>query len=242
MPPSPRLLLPLVACVLVLTGCSAAGDDGLPEAADGCPQVQVVGVRGQSQSLEKNRGLGTEVEGVVTDLVDRLTEKGVDEIDVAAVRHRSRDASDIDVYDADVDQGRRLLARQLTASVRDCPDARLAVVGFSQGAQIAQETLADRPALARHVDALALIGSPRHDPDAAFTRLDLPGPAATRDGSLGAGPDLGALDSRTVDACLSRDVVCDADGGTDYAVHKHGYEDAAIASQVARAVQRLLLD
>lgn len=241
MPPFPRLLLPLVACVLVLTGCSAAGDDGLPEATDGCPQVQVVGVRGQSQSLDKNRGLGTEVDGVVTDLEERLAEKGVDDIDVDAVRHRSRDASDVDVYEADVDQGRRLLALQLTASVRDCPEARLAVVGFSQGAQIAQETLADRPALARRVDALALIGSPRHDPDAPFIRPDLPGSEATLDGSLGAGPDLGALAGRTVDACLTRDVVCDADGGTDYTVHKTGYEDATITSQVARAVQRLLL-
>lgn len=241
MPPSPRLVSLVVVCVLVLTGCSATGDDVLPEAADGCPQVQVVGIRGQSQSLEKHRGLGTEVDGVVTALERRLADDGVDEVDVQAVEHRSRDASDVDVYDADVAQGRRLLARQLTASVRDCPDARLVVVGFSQGAQIAQETLADDPGLARRVDALGLIGSPRHDPDAPFVRLDLPGSAATLDGSLGAGPDLGALADRTVDACLTRDVVCDADGGTDYTVHKTGYEDAAIAQELASALHRVLI-
>lgn len=191
--------------------------------------------------MEKHRGLGAEVDGVVTVLERRLAGEGVDEVDVQAVEHRSRDASQPAVYDADVAQGRELLARRLDRSIRDCPDARLVVVGFSQGAQIAQETLAERPALAPRVTALALIGSPRHDPDAALTHLDLPGPAATHDGSLGAGPGLGRLDPRTVDACLVRDVVCNADGGTDYTVHKHGYEDAAIAEKLATALQRLVL-
>jgi pimeloyl-ACP methyl ester carboxylesterase len=247
---APRLVPLLVVCALVLAGCGGAQGGGAegrdstasePGRGDRCPEVQVVGVRGQSQSLDRHRGLGTEVDGIVTALERRLDRDGVDRVAVAAVRHRSRDAADLSTYDADVAQGRRLLARLLDREVGRCPGARVVVVGFSQGAQIAQETLADRPGLARGVDALALVGSPRHDPGSRFTHLDLPGPTAMLPGSVGAGPDLGALDARTVDACLARDVVCDADGGADYTVHKHGYEDVAVGGQVADAIDRVLV-
>ncbi len=227
-------------CSASLAGCSAVGDARGAAGGDTCPDVQVVGVRGQSQSLERNRGLGTEVNRVVTDLQQELEDRGVDEVRVEASKHRSRDTSDPDVYDADVAAGRERLDTLLRDRVASCPDARLVVVGFSQGAQIAQETLAAAPRLAEHVDALGLIGNPRHDPDAGFIEVDLPGPTARLEGSLGAGPDLGALTGRTVDACLSQDVVCDADGGTDYTVHKKGYEPAAIARRVADALDRVL--
>jgi pimeloyl-ACP methyl ester carboxylesterase len=233
----------VVASVLILaSGCSAVGDARGAAGDDSCPDVQVVGVRGQSQSLTKNQGLGEEVKGVVTALRADLADRGVDRVTVEAVKHRSRDSAEREVYDADVADGRDKLDALLRTRVEQCPDSRTVVVGFSQGAQIAQETLAATPRLARKVDALGLIGSPRHDPAAGFTEVDLPGPTAGLEGSLGAGPDLGALTERTVDACLSQDVVCDADGGTDYTVHKKGYEPAAIARRVADALDRVLRD
>lgn len=226
----------------VLAGCGR-GDatQALPDAVDGCPQVQVVGVRGQSQSLDANRGLGTEVNGVASALEKRLRDAGVEEIDVDAIRHRSRDAADLSVYEADVDEGRALLQERIEKSAEDCPDARVVVLGFSQGAQIAQETLGGDPDLAQDVSALGVLGSPRHDPDAPVRELDLAGPTASEPGSLGAGPDLGALYDRTVDACLDGDVVCSYDGGEDLTVHKHGYEDPAVASAMADAVAKVVL-
>lgn len=240
MPPVPRPSLSAVACVLALVApvaaCSGAGDARL-DAVDGCADVQVVGIRGQSQSLEDNRGLGREV-----DQVARALERGLgdDDVEVTALQHRSRDTADADVYDADVGAGREELVDVLDSLTGECPDATLVVVGFSQGAQVAQETLAASPRLAARVDALGLVGSPRHDPASGATVVDLPGPPAQREGILGAGPDLGDLTTRTVDACLDRDAVCDADGSTDLTGHKTGYEDRAVGRAVADALLRVL--
>lgn len=240
MPPVPRPSLPAVACVLVLAApvaaCSGVGDARL-DAVDGCADVQVVGIRGQSQSLEDNRGLGREV-----DQVTRALERGLadEDVEVTALQHRSRDTDDADVYDADVEAGREELADVLDTLTGECPDATLVVVGFSQGAQVAQETLAASGRLAARVDALGLVGSPRHDPDSGATAVDLPGPPAQRAGVLGAGPDLGDLTARTVEACLDRDAVCDADGSTDLTGHKTGYEDPAVGRAVARELLRVL--
>lgn len=243
-----RLITGLCLSVTVLAALTACGGDvadptgALPDAVDGCPQVQVVGVRGQSQSLDAHRGLGTEVDGVATALEKALRDAGVEEVDVDAIRHESRNADDLSVYEADVEEGRSLLRDRLEESVEECPDARVVVLGFSQGAQIAQETLGGDDELARHVSALGVLGSPRHDPEAPVRELDLAGPTASEPGSLGAGPDLGALYDRTVDGCLDGDVVCSFDGGEDLAIHKHGYEDADVASTMADALAALVLD
>lgn len=244
-----RLITGSCLCATVLAALVACGPgeatspaDLLPEAVDGCPQVQVIGVRGQSQSLEAHRGLGTEVDGVATALEKTLRADGVDEVDVDAIRHRSRNAAELGTYEEDVDEGRTKLRERLQQSVEDCPDARIVVLGFSQGAQISQETLAGDDDLASHVSALGVLGSPRHDPEAPVHELDLAGPTAAEPGSLGAGPDLGALYDRTVDACLDGDVVCSFDGGEDLTIHKHGYEDADVAAAMADALAPLVLD
>ncbi len=238
-----RVVVLLGLLAVLATGCGrgdAAPDDVVADAVDGCPDVQVVGLRGQAQSLEHHRGLGTEVDAVATALERRLADRGVEHVEVDAVEHRSRDASALGAYADDVADGRARLADDLREVAEDCPEARVVVLGFSQGAQIAQETLASDPGLAAGVDLLGLVGSPRHDPDAPFVRVDLPGPEPGREGVLGAGPDLGPLASRTVSACLTGDVVCDADGGSDYAVHKHGYEPDPVSAAIATALDRAL--
>lgn len=242
MPAACRLPLTILLCGALAAGCAGQepAASGPSAARDDCPQVQVVGLRGQSQSLDHHRGLGTELDGIVTALERHLARDGTQRVSVEAVRHRSRDAAGLALYDADVAQGRRLLTETLQREIRRCPDAQVVVVGFSQGAQIAQETLGEQPRLARHVDAVALVGNPRHDPRSQFIHLHLPGPTATLPGSLGAGPDLGRLDARTVDVCLTGDVVCNADGSADYTVHKHGYEPPTVARQVACALVRTL--
>ncbi|KQY59644.1 hypothetical protein ASD11_08840 [Aeromicrobium sp. Root495] len=245
----PLRLVPLLVAALVLSACGGAGgamprggDDAAK--ADGCPQVEVVGLRGQSQSLDHHRGLGTEVDQVVTRMTELLQDAGVDDVLVEAIRHDSHDASDLGIYEADVRQGERLLTARLKEVSATCPSSRLVVVGFSQGSQIASETLASTPSLAKDVDLLVLIGNPRHDPAAKVTRVDLPGPEPTGHGSLGAGPDLGELARRTVEACVQGDVVCNlpTGGGLDYTAHKHAYEGAKAAQAIAETAVTVLGD
>ncbi len=233
-----RLLAALAVGVLVLSGCGRGealpgGDD--PARSDGCPQVELVGLRGQAQSLHHHRALGTEVDGITRRIADGLARDGVRDVRIEAIRHRSRVTSTLSVFQQDVAQGKRLLARKLTSLERRCPSTRIGVVGFSQGAQIAHETLAAHPRLARHVDTLVLVGSPRRDPDARVTRVDLPGPQPSAPGSLGAGPSLGGLTGRTIEACITGDVVCAFTGTRDYTIHKHAYERPSVADAIARA-------
>lgn len=235
----------VVLAALVLSGCGAsgsasAGDD--PAAADGCPRVEVVGLRGQAQSLRHHRALGTEVDRIVTRATTLLHRQGVDDVRVRAIRHTSHNASDLTIFERDVAQGKRMLRRALSTIASTCPSSKVLVIGFSQGAQIAHETLAASPRLARGVDALVLIGDPRHDPAAPLHTVDLPGATPTGHGSLGAGPSLGALARRTADACILGDVVCSAPGSgpLDYTIHKHGYENRASGSAIARAAVTML--
>lgn len=245
--PAARLVPTLVAA-LVLTACGGSGS-ALPggddtATADGCPQVEVVGLRGQSQSLGHHRGLGTEVDRVVTRMTDLLHDEGVDDVKVEAIRHASHDASDLTTYDRDVAQGKRLLTKRLRAVRATCPSSKVAVVGFSQGSQIAEETLAGSTAVAKDVDLLVLVGNPRHDPAGQVTHVDLPGPEPTGHGSLGAGPALGALAARTVEACVSGDVVCNlpTSGPRDYTTHQHAYEGPAVSQAIAEAAIQVLDD
>ncbi|MEH3034573.1 MAG: cutinase family protein [Aeromicrobium erythreum] len=248
-----RLPLALAACALVvLSSCGggggASGDGPRGDRSDatdrptGCPEVGIVGLRGQAQSLQKHDGLGAEVDGIVRRMTAALARDGVRDVQVDAIRHRSRNTATLSVFEQDVAQGRTLLARRLEQVERRCPTTRLAVVGFSQGAQIAHETLAARPDLARRVAVLVLVGSPRHDPAADVRKVDLPGATPTGHGSLGAGPSLGGLTGRTVDACITGDVVCSvpSGGARDYTTHKQAYERPAVSRLVARAAVAVL--
>ncbi len=223
----------VIAIVVLLAGCGSTEAQQEPA---GCPDTTIVGIRGQGQSLEANGGLGAEVRGIAEDVAEEL---GGD-VDVQAVRHRSRPAGMAE-YIQDVAEGRQLLRSAVRTAAADCPDAQIIVIGFSQGSQIARAELAARPALADEVAALVLVGSPVRDPASPVHRVDLVGPEPTSGGSLGPGPDLGDLASLTVEACIIGDVVCAHDGTSlDYTVHKHAYEARQVQQSIADATVDLL--
>lgn len=216
---------------VVLAGCQGDAPEAAAEAEpSGCADVQIVGIRGQGQSLDAHRGLGAEVDGIATALADELASTGT--VRKTAIRHESGLGS-WDDYVEDVAEGRELLGERLRSIVAECPDTRVAVIGFSQGSQIAREELAAEPELARAVDALVLVGSPLRDPSSPFRHVKLPGGVPSAAGRLGPGPDLGDLSERTVEACVTGDTVCASDGSSDLAVHRKAYEKPAVAQAIA---------
>ena len=232
-------LAALVTAIAVLTGC-AGGPPETPreEASTGCPAVEIVGIRGQGQSLEAHGGLGAEVEGISGLLAADLAPLGP--VRTTAIRHASRLGS-WDQYVEDVRDGRERLRSRVRAVAQDCPDTRIAVIGFSQGSQIAREELAARPRLARHVDALVLVGSPQRDPAAPVPHVSLPGGVPPGGSRLGPGPDLGDLATRTVEACSTGDIVCTTDGSDD-TIHRHIYEEPQVARAIADAAAAVLTE
>lgn len=226
----------LALALALLAGCGDDGRDPSPTTKrSGCPAVEIVGIRGQGQSLGANGGLGTEVRLIADELTDDVASLGA--VRTTAIRHASRLGS-WDEYVEDVDDGRTRLRSRLRGFVDACPQARIAVVGFSQGAQIAQQELAARPALARHVDVLVLVGSPLRDRGGRFMPVMLPGGIPSGGGRLAPGPDLGHLGTRTVEACRAGDPVCA--GGSDDSVHRHAYEAPAAVRAIASAAATFL--
>lgn len=231
----PRTAALAMGCAL-LTGCQSSPTDER-EQASSCPAIEIVGIRGQGQSLDAHRGLGAEVDGIATALADDLASTGT--VRTTAIRHASGLGS-WDEYVEDVAEGRELLGERLRSIATECPDTRVAVIGFSQGSQIAREELAAEPELARDVDALVLVGSPLRDPASPFRHVELPGGLPPDAGRLGPGPDLGDLSDRTVEACVTGDTVCASDGSSDLAVHRKAYEKPAVARAIADAAADVL--
>lgn len=218
---------------VVLAGCQGDAPEAAAEAEpSGCADVQIIGIRGQGQSLDAHRGLGAEVDGIADALAAELASAGT--VRTTAIRHESGLGS-WDEYVEDVAEGRELLAERLGSVAAECPDTRVAVIGFSQGSQIAREELASQPELARGVDVLVLVGSPLRDPLSPFRHVELPGGMPSAGGRLGPGPGLGDLSLRTVEACVTGDIVCANDGSSDLAVHRKAYERPAVARAIADA-------
>lgn len=231
-----RTVMLALAC-FALAGCDEAPSGTSAEAEpSGCAALEIVGIRGQGQSLEANDVLGTEVSRISAALAD---DPGLGAVRTTAIRHASRLGS-WDEYLEDVGDGRERLRTHLRSVAADCPEAKIAVIGFSQGSQVAREELAADPRLARHVDVLVLVGSPLRDPSSPFEHVELTGGVPTSGGRLGPGPDLGELSERTVEACIAGDAVCAAGSSPDDTIHRHAYEDPDVAQAIADAAATVL--
>lgn len=218
-----------------LSGCSGGNDH--TDAT--CHPIQIVGLRGQGQSLKANNAMGTEVAQVVDRIADELPNG---EVESTAVRYPNSLDVDLDGYLADVARGQVMFATTLERLTQRCPEAKIVVIGFSQGSQVAREGLAARPDLAAKVSVLTLIASPVRDPASPFHRVDLPGEEPTQSGSLGPGPALGDLADRTVEACVRGDNVCAyrSVSPPDVEVHRRAYEAAATSKAIAQATLAVL--
>jgi pimeloyl-ACP methyl ester carboxylesterase len=226
----------LALASVAIAGCRGAAPEAPAEAEpSGCAAVEIIGIRGQGQSLQTRRGLGAEVEGIADLLADDHASLGT--VRATAIRHASRLGSWHE-YLEDVKDGRERLSARVRSIATDCPDTRIAVIGFSQGSQIAREELAAQPRLSEHVDVLVLVGSPVRDPSSAVHHAPLAGGVPTAGSRLGPGPDLGALADRTVEACITGDAVCA--GGTDDSIHRNAYEEPQAARAIADAAAAIL--
>lgn len=224
----------LVVGLALLAGCQEGASEE-PERAFGCPAVEIFGLRGQGQSVQAHDGMGAEVEQISEALMDRID---ADMVRMTAIEHESRLGS-WDEYLEDVRDGRERLRHEIRSVAAMCRDTKIAVIGFSQGAQIAREELAD-PRIGRDVDLLVMVGSPSHDPSSPFHHVELPGDAVTAAGRLGPGPDLGELSERTVEACVAGDAVCAKGSSPDDTIHRTAYEERDVVDAIASAAADVL--
>lgn len=153
--PTPtRLLaagLALASATLLVPGpAGGAPADAAPAA---CPSLYLHGVRGTGEPA----GLGLPV-GAIADELEALLPGEVE------ARANAYPASGIDLlqglvqYKASVQQGRANLVADLQAMEAACPDADVAIVGYSQGADVVRRGLIDHGSAAGY--KVVLLGDP----------------------------------------------------------------------------------
>lgn len=182
-------LVSLTAAALPLTLATVP-----PAAAAPCPDVEIVFARGTTEPP----GVGGIGQAFVESLRSRLGERsvGVYAVNYPASRDFSRSAP----------AGRDDLSAHVQSMAATCPNTRMVLGGYSQGAAVVDlATSAMPPAVADNVAAAAIFGGPR----SSFADSLSPGPLP------GVGPLYAA---KTVEMCVPNDPIC-SEGGRDWGAH-----------------------
>src|SRR5262249_59238738 len=161
-------------------------------AADPCPDVEVVFARGTTESP----GVG----GMGPPFIDSLrSQRGGRSVGVYAVNYPA--SSD---FHASTPVGERDASSHIQSMATNCPNTRLVLGGYSQGAAVIDlSTTTMPPQIADHVAAVALFGAPR----SAYAE-SLAGPL----------PPIGPLyAAKTIDLCVPNDPICS--NGSDTHAH-----------------------
>lgn len=163
-------------------------------AAAPCPDVEIVFARGTTEPP----GVGGIGQAFVESLRSRLGERSVG---VYAVNYpASRN------FGSSTPAGRDDLSGHVQSMAATCPDTRMVLGGYSQGAAVVDlATAAMPPAVADNVAAAAIFGGPR----SSFADSLSPGPLP------GVGPLYAA---KTVEMCVPNDPIC-FEGGRDWGAH-----------------------
>ena len=221
-------VLGVAAAALFLAPLPAASADPVPAPGvnppgPGCPDVEVVFARGTGEPP----GVGFVGQAFVDSLQSKLGPKSVNVYPVQ--------------YPATIDFPRAVdgvndAAAHIEATAANCPKTKVVLGGFSQGAAVAgfvtsavvPPGAADTgvtgpmpPAVADHVAAVALFGTPNHRFMGFINQPDIV---------------IGPLYSpKTLKSCVPGDPICSDDGGNDYALH-NDYVADGLTDQAASYV------
>lgn len=196
------------AAIVVANQASAAGAD--------CADAHVITARGSTEAPG---------EGSTGALVTQIVNASDQTVSRAAVDYPAT----LTNYASSSAQGVSALTTQLTRQVRQCPDQKIVLTGFSQGAHVVLDVLGGggggvlgtrtpplASSIASHVTAVATFGDPRHVVDQPFelgtsTRNGLFPRSATQLRALT------GFANRIQAFCDSGDTFCDR--GLNIAVH-----------------------
>jgi cutinase len=181
--------------------------------ADPCPDVEIVFARGTTEPP----GAG----GIGQAFVDSLrSQVGARSVGAYAVDYpASRD------FDTSTPAGAHDASAHIQSMAANCPNTRLVLGGYSQGAGVIDlSTTSLPPQIADHVAAAALFGAPR----SAFADSLSPGPL----------PVMGALyAAKTIDLCVPNDPICS--DGWDMRAHTAYIETGMVDQAATFAASRL---
>lgn len=166
------LTLPLLVTPLAFGACLAGEPDPATEAADQpattCVDVAIITARASNEAPG---------EGITGNLVTQIINSSTQTISRAAVDYPAT----LNNYASSSLQGINALKTQLTNEVTNCPNEKIVLLGYSQGAHVVLDVIgggqggslgtATAPissTISSHVTAIATFGDPRHVPNQAF--------------------------------------------------------------------------
>jgi cutinase len=174
-----------------------------------CPDVEVVSARGTNQPP----GVGMNGQAFIDSLKSKLPGRN---IGVYAVNYPASDD-----YAKSPPVGADDARAHVQATVARCPNTRIVLSGYSQGANVIDRITEDlRPEVADHVAAVAVFGNPRSTFAAKLvdSRLATISPLYL---------------SKTIDLCMPDDPVCSE--GTNWSAHAL-YIQSGMTTQAATFV------
>lgn len=240
-------LVAVAACAGPSTGSPEQSPSGGDLVSTRCADLVVLGVRGSGQDADLNRGVGKEVLRTVKDLAHRVGSRAGTSVRLEAVPYDASGAATTAMYFEHVGAGASLAERQADEIVARCPDSRLALVGFSQGANVVHELADDVPAaLATRIDLIGMIADPRRNPGDTIPQWSYAADPVPRAGLLGAGAPIDADVSQVaISFCVEGDEVCGGAGGgvvgnRTSRTHRFFYEQPTNAAITAEQLDRVL--
>jgi cutinase len=200
-----------IARILGVAGATTCALLGAPvdipsASADPCPDVEVVFARGTNEPA----GVG----GVGQAFVDSLSSQVGGPVAVYAVNYPATDD-----YSRSASVGADDARAQIQSIAANCPNTRMVLGGYSQGAAVIDmSTMAMPPQVADHVAAVAVFGNP----------------SSTFSSQLAGGGPLPVIgpqySGKTIDLCVPGDPICSA--GMSMLAHV-SYVQTGMTSQAA---------
>ena len=208
-------VLRIAGAVVVTGGALQIALTNLPAAAAApCPDVEVVFARGTTEPP----GVG----GIGQVFVDSLrTQLGERSVGVYPVNYpASRD------FVNSAPAGRNDASTHIQATAANCPNTKMVLGGYSQGAAVVDLATNAMPAqVADHVAAAAIFGGPR----SSFADSLSVGPPS------GIGPLYAA---KVIELCVPNDPIC-FEGGSDWGAHVAYIQSGMVDQAAAFAASRL---
>jgi hypothetical protein len=166
------------------------GPAGAAIASGGCKPVWFIGARGSGESADGSDGMGAEVDYMASVAAADLAGKGVDvaampvaysadSVDVlkpnatvlaylqqqdTAAALQEYITTSVDKYDASMDEGIRQAEADVAAVVSTCPNSKIIMGGYSQGAVAVHDAenwlVKNRPGEFKHIAGTLLLGDP----------------------------------------------------------------------------------
>jgi cutinase len=202
--------------ITCLVGAAAAVAFALPlptATAAPCPDVEIVFARGTTEPPGAGGIGGAFVDSVRAQLGGRSV--SVYAVDYPATRD----------FDTSTPEGARDASAHVQSMAADCPNTRMVLGGYSQGAGVIDLSTAAMPSqVADHVAAAALFGAPR----SGFADSLSPGPL----------PAIGPLFAdKTIDLCVPNDPICS--DGWDWGAHTAYIQTGMVNQAAAFAASRI---